>query len=301
MSEPGVLSHCEQENNSTIEIPEPTSWKRCCGKCGAKILEPEQTLNTTYCFYWQVTPYMPIFVTCLIAYSYISFLILVVPRMPYWWLSLICVIETLATVILFFWSYFGAVCRDPGYLPFNWSQTRKSKYTWDELMSGTAVRKDQLTYVGSVPHPPGCSFSRQSGRYVIRADHICGWIANWVAKRNHKQFILFLFWGAVFAVSLFCWRWAPRSSLKSESEAKYIWELANTVIYALFGILLVLAAGSFMVELCSNSTRVQRYKGEQVARVSWMVAMRSVCGDHNVCCWLCPTSAFPDDIPIEDL
>ena len=281
------------------EFPGPTVWRRLCGRC-ARIEEPEHSVNNYYLGYWQCTPYMPIFVMCLVTYCYVSFLVLVVPRVPYTVLKVVCVVETTVTLVLFLWSYFGAVCLDPGYLPFTWLETRKSKYSWEELMSGTAARSDQFNFVKDAPRPPGCSFSHQSGRYVIRADHICGWIANWVGKRNHKQFILLVFWGGIFAISMFCWRWAPRTSLKSESETKYVMELANTVIYAMFGIILPLAALSFTYEVASHKTRIQKYKGTEVTRVSTKMAMRAVCGDGNMCCWICPTPAFPDDIPIED-
>jgi hypothetical protein len=41
-------------------------------------------------------------------------------------------------------------------------------------------------------------------------------------------------------------------------------------------------------------------KGEGAAAESKMDAMRQICGDGNVCGWLCPTDAFGDTILLED-
>jgi hypothetical protein len=167
-------------------------------------------------------------------------------------------------------------------------------------MAGTVTTKVQHEYVRAVPRPPGCSFSRSSGRYVIRADHICGWIANWVAKRNHKHFILFMWWGAVASLSLFAWRWIPQSDLKKQSHWMWVVELTATVAEGVFGFCLLLAGPSFCVGVLSARTKLQRMKGEDARQVGRMEALRQVFGDGSVVAWAWPTDAFGDEIQLEE-
>lgn len=282
-----------------MEEPPPTLWKRT-GKCCGTIENTENQNTRNYCGYWQCDFGCPVFLSVVMLFCFVIFNVVVVPKMPYFGLKIASSIEVGIVVALFFWSYLGAVCRDPGYLPYTWSKTRKTKYSWDELMEGTAVRKDQLQYVESIAHPPGCSFSRASGRYVIRADHICGWIANWVGKRNHKHFLLFQFWGGISSLSMFIWRWFPRSSVREEVGALWFLEMAAMIIEVIMAMALLCSTGSFTCEIMDNQTRVQRYKKENVSGGTRIDAMRNICGSGSMCCWICPTDSFPEEIQLEE-
>jgi hypothetical protein len=164
-------------------------------------------------------------------------------------------------------------------------------------MSGTVTNQEQLSYVQAIPRPPGCSFSRSSGRYVIRADHICFWVSNWVAKRNHKQFILFMLWGGILALSLFGWRFVPQ---KGHSGWTHAVDLVGMMLDAIFGLTLFVSGATFVWDTLSNRTKIQRMKGEGAPAVSSMEAMRQVCGDGSVWGWFCPTAAFGDVILLEE-
>jgi hypothetical protein len=244
---------------------------------------------------------MPIFIFTCFCFAIFAYFVTTFPEIESPALQAISLIEILGAATLFLWSYVGTVFRDPGFLPFSWAASRRSKYSWEEMMSGTVTSAEQLSYIHAVPRPPGCSFSRSSGRYVIRADHICVWVSTWVAKRNHKQFILFLAWGSVLGASLFGWRFA---TLRPFMEVHPDWigtvSLVAIVIDAASAITLGGSAVSFFVEALSNRTKIQRMKGEGAPPVSRMEALRQICGNGTICAWPWPTAAFGDDIELEE-
>lgn len=277
--------------------PPPTSWIKT-GHCCGKIRDSETGISRNYCAYWKCEPCMPIFLSTVMLFCFAIFSVAVLVRLPSTGLKIAAGLEVGTVLIIFFWAYLGAVCRDPGYLPFNWWTTKKSKYSWDELISGTAIRKEQFDYVQSVPHPPGCSFSRTSGRYIIRADHICGWIANWVGKRNHKHFVLFQFWGGITALSMFVWRWFPKTSLRDVNNTMWVLEIFAMLLEAVMCVALTCSSSSFACEVMDSQTRVQKYKNEAVPVVSKIDSIRKVCGNGPMVCWMCPVDAFPDEIEL---
>jgi hypothetical protein len=201
---------------------------------------------------------------------------------------------------MFITSYFNAVCRDPGYLPFNWQSSSPTKFDWRSLMDGTAILPGQFAYVEQNVRPPGCSFSKSYGRFIIRGDHICGWISNWVGKRNHKHFLLMMGWGILCAISLFCWRFAPQKSGGLAITMIGVLDIVAAIIEGLFGLLLIGSFVSFCSEVVRGQTRVDRFKGIERVSGGWKEAMKEVCGDRNMWCWLCPTDAFPMEIELVD-
>ena len=83
---------------------------------------------------------MPAFVVSLYVFCYFAYLSTTLTRLhPA--IGAATFLESTAAGVLFLWSYLGAVCRDPGYLPFDWAHTKRTKYAWHELMAGTATTK----------------------------------------------------------------------------------------------------------------------------------------------------------------
>lgn len=100
--------------------------------------------------------------------------------------------------------------KNPGYLPYYFpalyynsgendqnSQSEnknthfgRKKFTLDELKSGTAVTSEQIEWARKQRRPQRVRFSAASGYYIIRGDHICQYINNWVGLYNHRWFIL---------------------------------------------------------------------------------------------------------------
>lgn len=152
------------------------------------------------------------------------------------------------------------------------------------------------------------SFSKTSGRFVIRADHICGWISNWVGKRNHKQFILFTLYGGILSVSLLSWRIAAifinKGLSNKKSSAFKICDIISIVLEVLFIIILVPFCANQINQLSQGKTQIQRMKesdknNKNNNKKDCMYEMRQVCGEGNIFCWICPTPAFGKDLYIE--
>jgi hypothetical protein len=242
---------------------------------------------------------MPIVIAIVVIYCYAIFVICHFLHFTSGIVRIVSLVESALVGVLFTWSYYSAMCSDPGFLPYNWHDTCRTKYTWLELMAGTGIFKEHFAYVDAVPRPPGCSFSKSYGRYVIRADHICGWIANWVGKRNHKQFLLMTFWGSLTAVSLFVWMFFPKEGFNWWSTLGVLAMFA-AIIELIFGFILVLAFRSVCSEALTTQTRVQRFKGGGRRDMATKQGMRQICGDATVVCWICPSSAFGDDIELDE-
>jgi hypothetical protein len=249
--------------------------------------------------YFKCESCLPFFVSLLFLFSYGASMVVSIISITSIPLAVFAGIESTVVTVLFIWTFMTASCADPGYLPFDWARTRRTKYAWDELMGGSAINTEQFDYVKAVDRPPSCSFSHYVGRYVIRGDHICGWIGNWVAKRNHKHFILSLFWGGIASGSFIIWKFVPRTPL-FEGTAIKTFELATLVINIAVGSVMLLSGLSFLMEACSSQTRIQKFKNAEIAEVSRMEAMKQICGNHHVCCWICPIDAFGDEIILEE-
>lgn len=201
--ETALESHGEPKldiNSNTTNLPEDTKWEkiRFLGCCPLARLIPTYR---TYCRYWEIDCLMPPFVTLIILFNVLVYSLIVLPKLSLTGLISSCVFVYIF-FILFMISYFMAMCMDPGYLPYDWIVRQKTKYTPDELYPGIALRKEQFNFAEN-NRCPYASFSKSSGLFVVRGDHICGWVTNWIGKRNHKQFILMLLYGSLYCLSSF--------------------------------------------------------------------------------------------------
>jgi hypothetical protein len=212
-------------------------------------------------------------------------------------------IEVGLTLILFMTSYYLASFMDAGYLPFDWYRTKKFKYSWQEQLDGLAVRPDQKEFAKTY-RPTYASFSGSFGRFVIRGDHICFWIGQWVAKRNHKQFLLLNFWGGIYGLSLMVWTLFGKEVLSVNSFVRTALVLFAFGIEMIFSISMLWVFFSSLNDLKNNVTTIQKWKadrGEQRARdYNCNQSMREVCGHGTCLCWMCPTYAFQDDLAIRE-
>ncbi|OHT14664.1 DHHC zinc finger domain containing protein [Tritrichomonas foetus] len=294
-------NHPEPESNAIPNRTEYTITSDCCccfPPC-AKIVMPDGAIRK----FWgshELDIGMNIFVICLIVFVELVHFFCVFPKYRRLEYQIPSEILNGVFLILFLWSYFGAACSDPGFLPFNWIQTRKFHYGWADLLSGLAITSSQFEY--AIKHrPTGASFSKSSGRFVVRADHICGWVGNWIGKRNHKQFILMLLWGAIYALNLLLWH-IPIIKSFYEDGKFYI-----TILMFFEGCVELTFAGllfyTFFVnleELRQDMTQIRKWKKEKGHDYDCMRAMQEVCGQSSVFCWIIPTKAFGEDLFLDD-
>jgi hypothetical protein len=235
-----------------------------------------------FLFHWETDFCTPVFVVALILYCYFFFLLRAFSPLAAPLLKAAALCEVTACLAVFLWSYFAAMCMDPGFLPYSWVATQRTRYAWEEQLDGLAIRPDQVEFA-QAHKPPFASFSRQSGRFVMRADHICGWVANWVGKRNHKQFGWLL-----SALSLIAWRLLGR-------PWGGVSDFVALAIEGCFGVVFFVAGVEVLSDLCHNRTQLQRWGGERGEAFRCSQGLREVCGRKPLWCWCVPTPAFDED------
>ncbi|XP_071932813.1 probable protein S-acyltransferase 12 isoform X1 [Coffea arabica] len=114
-------------------------------------------------------------------------------------------------LILLTWSYMMVVFRDPGSVPDNWqlvseedleegnptsiSHNLGPQTSASALSDGTEIRP-AIRYCSQCQNgkPPRCHHCSICQRCVLKMDHHCIWVVNCVGARNHKFFLLFVFY-----------------------------------------------------------------------------------------------------------
>lgn len=99
---------------------------------------------------------------------------------------------------------FRSILTNPGYLPFFYpAEPDRRNFTQTEFRQGFACQKEQIDWAKSQKRPNRSTFSIRAGYFVIRADHFCVWIQNWVAYKNHRFFLIFVTFSAIYMDSIF--------------------------------------------------------------------------------------------------
>lgn len=276
------------------DIPEETKWKQVKNCCGAPVLLV-MPVDRLFIKHWELSLCIPIFVASIIIFCIVSYFISVFPYLTPKYLQLISPIEIFFMFILFLWSYLYAAFSDPGFLPFDWVKSKKTYYTWEEQLNGLAIRTDQFEFARK-HHPNFASFSSMSGRFIIRADHFCGWITNWVGKRNHKQFILLTFYGFLFCLSLVFWRFFTNVNFRKTNKSLFVVNLISLIFEASYAVALFIFFIENLINLFKNRTQIMKWKNKNANSSNCCDGVKDVCGEHNICCYFLPTPAFGKEI-----
>ena len=166
------------------EIPELTKWHCLFGKRTFWIVDDNPYVNF---FYYKLTInqtsiahfmfYISIFIFYNNIYKY-------VPDQFKWIHHLLNVSYFLAVI-----SLVRTFSKNPGFLPFYYPVSNKKIFTTNEIRSGFAYKPLQLLFAQSLNRDPRVSFSSKVGFFVIRADHFCGFIGQFIGLYNHRFFI----------------------------------------------------------------------------------------------------------------
>ena len=273
--------------------PEATKWKEQCRCCGKPVLLV-MPVDRLFCEHWEMDLCMPIFVQMIVVFGLSMYVFATLLYLPSTVSKIVSSLEVLSTFSLFLWSYFAAMCMDPGFLPYTWVLTKRYQYTWQEQLEGMAIRPDQTEFAQK-HKPPFASFSHYSGRYVMRADHVCYWIANWIGKRNHKQFILVALWGTLFSLSLIAWRFFRTENLMKTHKALFCCDMIAALVELIFVIMLPIVFAESLWDLAMNQTQIEKWRGVSGEALGCCDSFREVCGKDSFCLWLFPTPAFGEN------
>lgn len=351
------ILNIEHKTQSNI-IPNSTEWKIsspcffyfccCCKKyfnryifCN-EFISPCITVkgkygDRTFWGFLELDLYGPLFALFLIIISHLTFFSTVMTFVKtaettsfFYYILFV----TLFLLIMFLWSFFSSACSDPGFLPFDFESHHPftsphqhqsefivvPKIGWRTQLSGLAVRPDQIEYAKS--HSLSfASFSQSAGRFVVRADHICGWTGNWVGKRNHKQFILMSFWGSLMMINLFFWQFKYARMKTTDNDGskkfKFLFSLGPIGFFVqfcavlfepIFVIIFVFEFVQSFINVVSNTTKIKNWKkrnqntnrNEVNIEFGFMRSMREICGDSSIFCWIFPFPAFGDDMIVNN-
>jgi len=182
------------------EVPMYSEWERKCSCMGCNVSYfPE--IKSYFFNQWELNCTFPIIVIILFLLSFICGLMSIFEALKdnKWKLHILIGF----CVSFLFWaiSYFTAMFRSPGYLPFYWAVEKRHEYTYEEQMDGIITRNEQFAFANCNERPERGSLSRQARRLVLKADHICTWLSNWIGLKNYRFFFLQLVW--TFAVFVF--------------------------------------------------------------------------------------------------
>lgn len=289
----------KQKKNEFPDDPPETEWTYIfpCHCCPLAKLKTNNNNNRIFFHGIEIKfeSLILVFVSSLIFFTYYTYYTSIFSQFQ-GTLKKVSVIETTIVTILFLWSYFSAACMDPGFLPYDWYRTQNDWYSWEDQLSGLAITEMQCVFVDMHERPKNASFSRSSGRFVIRGDHICDWICNWVGKRNHKQFLLLMVWGIFYCFSMSIW--SLLANLKNLSSFQYSLVVISLVLEIIFGTSLILFFFSSLYLVLSSRTKIQVMKNlEMNDKKSCVDALEEICGPGTKMLWLLPFPAFGKELP----
>lgn len=283
-NEDSTDSDNKNEDLEKDDFPGFTKYRRVKYCCTNNAIYIDKIPNVIFLGHWDAQPGFPIAVTTIIVSSYLVAMIMIY---PVW--SKICGI-TMAIVLsitffLFIYSYFRIIIDGPGYLPFYWPlkhnniQNQDINVNDDEMStlinkndelspSGIISTKEQLRWAKERPRPNRSILTTDGHRIVIRPDHLCGWTASWIGKRNYKFFLLFNFWGSIYILNfLVSCIIEIVSEMKNDDPSVTI---AVLFVYAFLGLTFLLMTSSFACthsyQMCINQTSWEDWKGYDSSR-----------------------------------
>lgn len=313
-----ILNNNHNENEQQNIIPTKWKVKHCCCCCGpfVELYIPHSKKKRYFLRGWEFKSLMPAIIVALLLFVTTAHFVCFFPY-QYFPAQVILSIFIFIFFVLTNWAYFATVCMDPGFLPYNWAETKKFHYTWQEQLSGLAVTEQQFDFALTKGNrPPKCSFSHSAGRFIIRADHICGWTANWIGKRNHKQFILMNLYGGLFCATLATGPFFVKNFFSLPLKFLFTGILAFSIDVS-FGFSLLAVFGTTLRDLAKNRTKLHRMRDEvndtsQLNRrldlnetfyerkITMKASMQEVCGNSSFFSWMIPLPAFDNSLIIED-
>lgn len=208
--DPRVCKNAHEYEGKTVNIdgelkhvPEFSKWRYVCKCCGGNCnLVYFPAIKRYYCNQWECNVRYPAFVSFFLTAACV-FAILACVEFLHHAEKIAMIVLTSFTYLIWIISYFSAVCKSPGYLPFYWAVEKKEIFTYEQQMDGIATNEDQRTFAVTNLRPERGSYSSQARRLVLKSDHICKWIANWVGLKNYRYFFLKVLWAIIYFTDWF--------------------------------------------------------------------------------------------------
>lgn len=156
-------------------------------------------------------------------------------------------------------SFLLVYLSDPGFLPFYHPVIKKRKYTLDEIRDGTAYTKEQIEWAKKQERPSRSCFTTSSGRFLLRSDHYCKYVGNWIGLYNHRYFLLALFYMGITVLCYFCVIiYESLYGIYPYSALRFIFELIVSFFFWAFILKMLI---SQLIFVSHNVTGIEHMKG----------------------------------------
>jgi len=298
-----VLIEIENQTTSPSDIKVEWEDRSCC--CFNIAYFPIGGFSI--CEHWRISFSIPILVSLSIFISAASFYIhnfgifsfsIIFPNNTIKIIACSCVIVFMLFLSI---SYCLSICKGPGYAPYNWSINQRTDYSFNDMMSSIAIYREQVEYAKVAQRPPRSSFSINTRRFVLRADHYCSWMQSWIGVRNHRYFILTCFWTFLYCFSIIIsnYYWIVHwFNIISKTRSFNLLLLPN-----IFVLLYLLALGAFsfkqfftaVINLAKDSTLIEIWNNriQVMHKKTCFDSYESICGPKGFClCWPFPIFGF---------
>ena len=286
-----------------IEFPGYTIWEdryACC--CNIKYIP---ALDVSFFGHWEIKLIIPFLVLLLSISSYIIFLTLILPafKEEKYYLFI------LMTILFFYYiyCYLRIIIDGPGYFPFYWNykflessgsfSIDSNNFNNENSISGIISTEAQMIWAKQQPKPPRSILSKSARRIILRPDHLCGWTATWIGKRNHKFFLLFNFYCLIYLIIFLYYdaRYLSNVIISNLSiELKMVFGISGFI-----AISFVLMTASFCISSCldaiNNRTSWEQWNGIEPKKFDkgWINNLEDIFGSkNNLIWWLCPYSPW---------
>lgn len=279
-----------------VKVPLFSKWEEKCSCCCCHIAYfPD--IKSYFCNQWECHCMYPLLVLLLV---YVSFGFGTYTIYDHFEFLPSIISYSIFSFTFLMWNiaYFCAMCRSPGYLPWFWAVEKGTQYTWEEHMDGVITTQEQYNFADANAKPERGSLTKQGRRLILRADHICPWIANWVGLKNYRYFftkllwtvLLFMEWYAIFGYLIyklvkFGWK------LRVSTLGMIICALPVFLFFIFFMVVFCRHCGY----LCRNTTTLQELRAarDEDSMNPYDLGCCTNCSEtlgpkYLCCCWFIP-------------
>ena len=156
----------------------------------------------TICGHWRVSLGLPIAISFFVLAFHGVFVFDTYNKFPKPWLMILAYSVTGLALLCLAISYVSLIAVGPGYIPYNWAQTRKKRYDWNYEMMHVVQFRNQFKWAKErAERPPRSVFASSALRIVLRADHFCVWARSWIGIKNYRYFVLMCFWVCAYCLA----------------------------------------------------------------------------------------------------